>query len=102
MPKHTKKGPTFERDERGNKERFLEYCKLYLSHFVKIGGKGDCLIAGLEVQNLSEFGFVENGDNVKFDRPGSVDYWVDWFIEQLGVEKPKLSYTDFISGLDYE
>lgn len=100
MPKHTKKGPTFERDERGNKERFLEYCKLYLSHFVEIGR--DCLVAGLEGQNLSEFGFVGSADYVKFDKPGSVDYWVDWFIEQLGVEKPKLSYTDFISGLDCE
>ncbi len=100
MPKHTKKGPTFERDERGNKERFLEYCLLYLSSFVEINCRW-IIVNHIHDEELTESGFKGRSD-VRFDRPGSVDYWIKWWVEEEGVKEPKLSYTDFISGLDYE
>ena len=93
--KHLKKF-IYDRDNRGNKEAFINYCKKYLS-FIDIDK--DTLIANsIEAYIITDNGLKENKD-IKFNEPKSVDDWVDWWVENEEVSKPKLTYSEYLKNM---
>ena len=84
MPKHKKKTPDYPVDSRGTRNAFLEYCNRYLDF--------------VEVDDTSS-GFRGNND-LRFNKPGTVDEWIAWWVENEDVRKPEKTYSEFIQGLE--
>lgn len=97
MPKHKKKFPEYVVDERGNKTTFIDYCKKYLD-FVEVDDTSYIICNKIDAEELTESGFKGNRD-VRFNKPGSVDSWVSWWIENEKVKRPEKTFLEFVQGL---
>lgn len=97
MPKHHKKTPDYPVDQRSTKETFLNYCKECLD-FVEANDTSYIICNSIDAEELTESGFKGNRD-VKFNRPGTIDKWVSWWVENESVKVPKITYSEFIQNL---
>ena len=98
MPKHKKKTSDYPVDSRGTKNAFLEYCNRYLD-FVEVDDTSYIICNSIDAEELTESGFRGNND-LRFNKPGTVDEWIAWWVENEDVRKPEKTYSEFIQGLE--
>ena len=97
MPKHCKREPEYPLDLRGDREKFCEYCRQYLNHFIEIYGDQLIYVHDCEGEELTMAGFKGNS-SLRFNRPESVDSWVRWHIEEEEETAPSITYAEFLNG----